>query len=217
MQNGTPIDEALLHRHADGDLSPAETAELDAQLADSPTARAQYDGILRLRRLMEASGAHMAAQVDSDRLFAAIEAGIEAEAAEAKAAAPAAQEAAHGGLRGLWESFVGGHAWMPAAGMLAAIGAALLTIYSPVDHTQLPSGGVEPPGDEAAALSADAPEAPAADTETGTETGATAQPPEPSAGSEVVQVDFGQSAGTVFEIALDDGSSTPVIWINDDE
>ena len=32
-----------------------------------------------------------------------------------------------------------------------------------------------------------------------------------------VEVDFGQNAGTVFEIALENGSSTPVVWINDDD
>src|SRR5688572_15770614 len=32
--------------------------------------------------------------------------------------------------------------------------------------------------------------------------------------SEIVQVDFGSNAGTVFEIALADGQSTPVVWIN---
>jgi hypothetical protein len=35
--------------------------------------------------------------------------------------------------------------------------------------------------------------------------------------SEVVEIDFGNNAGTVFEIALSDGSSTPVVWINDDD
>lgn len=35
--------------------------------------------------------------------------------------------------------------------------------------------------------------------------------------SEVVEIDFGNNAGTVFEIALADGSSTPVVWINDDD
>jgi hypothetical protein len=42
-------------------------------------------------------------------------------------------------------------------------------------------------------------------------------PPAPATGSsEIVQVDFGGNAGTVFEIALADGVSTPVVWINDD-
>jgi hypothetical protein len=41
--------------------------------------------------------------------------------------------------------------------------------------------------------------------------------PVPVLRSEIVQVDFGTNAGTVFEIALDAASSTPVVWINDEE
>jgi anti-sigma factor RsiW len=39
----------------------------------------------------------------------------------------------------------------------------------------------------------------------------------PQAHSEVVEVDFGSNAGTVFDIALSDGSSIPVVWIDDDD
>lgn len=35
--------------------------------------------------------------------------------------------------------------------------------------------------------------------------------------SEITRVDFGHNAGAVFAIAYDDGSSTPVVWIDDDE
>jgi anti-sigma factor RsiW len=35
--------------------------------------------------------------------------------------------------------------------------------------------------------------------------------------SEIVHVDFGTNAGTVFEIAMADGTSTPVVWINDED
>jgi anti-sigma factor RsiW len=34
--------------------------------------------------------------------------------------------------------------------------------------------------------------------------------------SEIVRVDFGDKAGTVFEVALAEGITTAVIWINDD-
>jgi hypothetical protein len=43
------------------------------------------------------------------------------------------------------------------------------------------------------------------------------EPTDGPAASEIVQVDFGSNTGTVFEIALADGASTPVIWINDEE
>jgi len=35
--------------------------------------------------------------------------------------------------------------------------------------------------------------------------------------SEIVEVDFGSNAGTVFDISLSDGSSSPVVWIDDDD
>jgi hypothetical protein len=35
--------------------------------------------------------------------------------------------------------------------------------------------------------------------------------------SEVVQVDFGTNAGQVFDIPMSDGSSIPVVWIDDDD
>jgi anti-sigma factor RsiW len=48
----------------------------------------------------------------------------------------------------------------------------------------------------------------------------TDEPYEVTAGeghSEVVEVDFGSNAGTVFDISLSDGSSSPVVWIDDDD
>jgi anti-sigma factor RsiW len=38
-----------------------------------------------------------------------------------------------------------------------------------------------------------------------------------TAHSEVVDVDFGPNAGTVFDISLSDGASIPVVWIDDDD
>jgi anti-sigma factor RsiW len=38
-----------------------------------------------------------------------------------------------------------------------------------------------------------------------------------AARSEITHVDFGGNAGTVFDIAFADGSSTPVVWINDED
>jgi hypothetical protein len=38
-----------------------------------------------------------------------------------------------------------------------------------------------------------------------------------SARSEVEEIDMGKHAGTVFDIKLPDGSSNPVVWIDDDD
>jgi len=83
--------------------------------------------------------------------------------------------------------------WMPMAGASVVAAAVLLTFYAPeASHeSAVVSGGSEP----AAVVTV-------------------AAAPAPS--SAVVQVDFGANSGTVFEIALAGGKSTPVVWINDD-
>jgi hypothetical protein len=39
----------------------------------------------------------------------------------------------------------------------------------------------------------------------------------PTGHSEIVDVDFGSNAGTVFDIPMSDGPSIPVVWIDDDD
>ena len=39
----------------------------------------------------------------------------------------------------------------------------------------------------------------------------------PVVASEIVQADFGVNTGTIFEVALAEGESTQVVWINEDE
>lgn len=83
--------------------------------------------------------------------------------------------------------------WMPMAGAGAVAAAVLLTVYAPGTGDDL---AVVPGGNVPAAVVPDVVEA--------------------GPNSEVVQVDFGTNSGTVFEIALAGGKSTPVVWINDD-
>jgi anti-sigma factor RsiW len=82
--------------------------------------------------------------------------------------------------------------WIPAAGTLAAAAALLLFLRG---APQQGAQGVVPGQDELGQ-------------------GATARIAVPN--SEVEQVDFGGKAGTVFEVALTEGVSTSVVWINDD-
>jgi putative zinc finger protein len=82
--------------------------------------------------------------------------------------------------------------WIPAAGAVAAAAALLLFLRGSPAHERTISGP-----DEAIA-------------------GERGLAGNPAANSEVEQVDFGANAGTVFEIALPEGISTPVVWINDD-
>ncbi len=79
--------------------------------------------------------------------------------------------------------------WMPAAGALAAAAALALMLRS----------GNSQPAPRAVANGADPVQARVA-----------------PGSSEVEQVDFGAKTGTVFEVAVADGVSTPVVWIDDD-
>ncbi len=83
-----------------------------------------------------------------------------------------------------------------AVAALAVAAAVLITVWRPGAATR--------------------PEAPSESTSLPTSKGTPEARPSASR-SEVVTVDFGSNAGTVFEISLSDGSSTPVVWINDDE
>lgn len=80
----------------------------------------------------------------------------------------------------------------PALGAVALAAAAMLMVYR--QDTPNPSRDTDDDGYEAATSNGDSP-----------------------GRSEVVDVDFGPNAGTVFDISLADGSSIPVVWINDDD
>jgi anti-sigma factor RsiW len=88
-----------------------------------------------------------------------------------------------------WRQF-----WMPAAGAIAAAAALLLFLRS-LPPKELPRASAPAGGESGQGLASRA----------------------TATNSEVEQVDFGGNAGTVFEIALADGISTPVVWIDDSE
>lgn len=203
------IDDELLNRYADGDLSASEAEAVKSTLSADAGAQSQYQAILQLRNMMDAAGREMALGAEPERMFAAIEAGIARDAAEAQQ--PASAEQAEPGF---WARLFDTRAWMPATGALAALSAVLLTIYSPVDPSD-----VVPPAPIGATDSQHPDESAATDDLATDETGDTAAAAVPTVivRSEIVEVDFGQNAGTVFEIALENGSSTPVVWINDDD
>lgn len=203
----------LLMRYFDGDLSEAEAANVAARLESDADMRAKHAALSNLNKAIGANTAQVSADVDFDALYARIETGI---AADAQQTAPAA-DAERAPAPGLFErlgQFLGGlveapgQLWVPAAGLAAATAVALV-----VSQSGTPSGGDQrsaPGGDETAKL----PEPPPA------RDNSDIPPPPPPvalASSEVVQVDFGDNTGTVFEIALAEGVSTPVVWINDEE
>jgi hypothetical protein len=201
-------DEALQQLH-DGALDAARLADVQQHLSSCESCAGRGAKLDRLQRLLRVSADEVSSGIDSDALFARISSGIEA----AREVAPARQEVASVGSSWLTRLFEQ-HRWAPAAGvMVAAAAAVLLTLYKPIEPEDaheavgLPSGGNNPPAEPGVAP-----------------TPAEPTPAEPTAGavvpgntrSEVVEVDFGTHTGTVFDIAMDDGTSTAVVWINDD-
>jgi anti-sigma factor RsiW len=177
---GHPSPEQL-ERYFDGELTPDEPTDLRAHLAGCAECSAQQAALARLRTLIAMTSEDDAQQLDSERMFAAIERGIAQEiSAPAVGAAPAHPKLAARApsrLRRLSNA-------APVLGALALAAAAMLMVYRPDGS----------PTD----INEDTYEA-------------------PEGHSEVVEVDFGSNAGTVFDIALSDGSSIPVVWIDDDD
>ena len=186
--NDQHVQEELLQQYFDGELAPASAAEISRHLEHCDPCSRRHRALLSLHDAIGRAAEESAKDVDFDALFARIEQGVREQPA------PGLAERTQVWWREQLDQRSRGR-WMPAAGALAAAAAVLLLVVR-----ALPT-----PGPEDITESAPAP----SETETApTETA--------SAGSEVVDVDFGESTGTVFEVALDDGNSTPVVWINDE-
>lgn len=203
-------DEALQQLH-DGALEGANLHSVQAHLASCESCAGRGAALDKLQRLIRISADEVSSGIDSDALFARISSGIEAEHGAAQAQQVAAND------QGSWVTrLFEHHRWVPAAGvMVAAAAAVLLTLYKPIEpedapeQVGLPAGGNAPSTDRAHAPS------PAEPKPVEPEPLAAAQVA-PNTRSEVVEVDFGSHSGTVFDVAMDDGTSTPVVWINDD-
>ena len=193
-------DEALQQLH-DGALDGADLHATQAHLASCESRAGRGAALGKLQRLIRISADEVSSGIDSDALFARISSGVEAERAAGQAQQIAAND------QGSWVTNLFAHRWVPAAGvMVAAAAAVLLTLYKPIEPedapelVNLPAGGnapSEPKPVEPDPLAA-------------------VQVAPSSVRSEVVEVDFGNHSGTVFDVAMDDGTSTPVVWINDD-
>lgn len=202
------VEEEALHRYFDGELTAAEAATVRGHLASCSECSARHQSLTTLRQLITMAAEDSTLDVDFDRAYAHIERAI-----GAQAHAPGLFERAVGWLKTTLAQRPE-QLWAPALGAAAA--AALIVVL-----------GRQTPDAEVAARLRPAPKVAVALGETG---GAPAEPAAPApakapalpaealamASSEVVQVDFGEHTGTVFEIAVADGVSTPVVWINDD-
>lgn len=189
------VNDELLQRHFDGDLERAQADELEAHLSGCVPCAARRRALARLANLVHSAALDSAKDVDFAAMFARIERGIDSAAPTAsEGEKPAARVIPMRKRSPIFSVFTA------ASAGLAVAAAVLLMVY---DSGTPGRPGAVPDGTMPAAAP----------------TGATAAAPQAAAPShsEVVQVDFGASTGTVFNIAMADGSSTSVVWINDDE
>ena len=198
------VQEDALNMHFDGELAPAEAASVQRHLATCPECTKRLSSLQRLREMIAMSAEQVASQVDFDAMFGRVEQGWKA------APSPGLLERVT-----LWVTESLQHnpvkVWAPVGGFAVAA-AVLMLVLSRSDgpgEGETARRGViaeerEPKRERMMVAETEKPKAKVID-------------PAESNASEVVQVDFGSNTGTVFEIALADGASTPVVWINDEE
>jgi anti-sigma factor RsiW len=184
--NDEHVEEELLQRYFDGELAAPRAEEIARHLESCPRCAERRRSLAELHRAIAMAATERGQGLDSEALFARIEQGVR------ERPAPSAVER----LSTRWRDFPEQRLrqiWVPAAGTLAAAAALLLFLRG--TPQQVPEGA-EPSrqnaGQDATATRTSIPN------------------------SEVEQVDFGGKAGTVFEVAVAEGISTSVVWINDD-
>ncbi len=186
------LDDELLQRHYDGDLDRTEAARADEHLQTCDACASKLAALTHLATLLASDAEHAAANADFAGMFERIEQNIARDAGQNSGAKVVSLEARRNKRPMAVASTL-------LAG-LAAAAAVVLMVYRPGGGNTIPDEPVAGGSPSGSAQTAPAPTA--------------ANAP---GHSEVVQADFGSNAGTVFDISLADGSSTPVVWINDDE
>ena len=184
--NGQHPTQELLQRYLDGELSSSQRAELRSHVAGCASCTRQETSRKRLQQLVAQTVTERADAIDLSSMFQNIEAGIAAEEAEQ-----------HGEVR--------------------SNGADGKPVVLPLNQKQ-PAKKVRRFSSAAPVLGAFALAAAVMLMVYRPENSMDADEIYETDGgrSEVTDVDFGSSAGTVFDISLSDGSSTPVVWIDDD-
>lgn len=202
------VQEEQLHRYFDGELRATDAETVRGHLASCEQCAARHTALSALQRMITTAAEHASLEVDFEHAFARIEREVRAESAPKPA--------------GLFERLTAWvqtalkerpeQIWAPALGAVAA--AALLLVLgrdSGGSQVATPTDPSVEPATEVAVAAGHGAEQGSAGSQpaTGLPEGALAM-----ASSEVVQVDFGDQTGTVFEVAVADGVSAPVVWIN---
>lgn len=184
------LSDELLQRHFDGDLDSVETADAREHLTECAECKTRFERLGRLQQLirMAAGDAASDAADVSDADWQGMYARIEDAAKQPDPeTAVAPVLQPNSAARAKWFR----PAVMSAAGAVAVAAAVLLTISRGPDVAPT-DGTYDDDSDGTLAVLE-------------------------SSHSEITHVDFGPNAGAVFDIAYDDGSSTPVVWIDDDD
>jgi len=188
----TELEDDLLQRYFDGDLSPLEERTVRARIEQDPSAKTRLRELEQLSAMLGSAAEDMGAGLDSAALFAGIEADLKRN-----------EQLGLGErlrvIAGEWSEHRRGA--LISIGSAAAIAAAaLLMVLTPAaDDTQTQARSAPPPREERKVRLAEA------------------EPTPPTVhGSQVEKVDFGKNTGTVFEVE-NQGVTTAVVWIADDE
>lgn len=188
----TELDDDLLQRYFDGDLSPLEERTVRARIEQDPSARRRLRELEQLSQMLGSAAKDMGAGLDSAALFAGIEADIKLN--EQSGFGERLQV-----IAGEWSEHRRGA--LISLGTAAAIAAAAMFVV------------LTPGADEADTQARSAP-APREERKVRV---AEAEPTAPVVhGSQVENVDFGRNTGTVFEVE-NQGVTTAVVWIADEE
>lgn len=187
--NGVHPSHDLLQRHHDGDLTGQEAAELHVHLGACDQCQAELASMGRLGQLLRRS----AAQDQLGYGRGVDEPDFTRMFAEIqKAVAEPAAQPASPKVVPLRPAGKSGPRWLqrtaPTMGALALAAAALLMVYR--SDSSSPQAELQDQHEEVVAS---------------------------VNRSEILKVEFGSNAGQVFDIPLADGSSVPVVWIDDDD
>lgn len=190
--NGAHPSHDLLQRHHDGDLTGQEAAELHVHLDACDQCQAELASLGRLGQLLRRSATedqlgYGSAAAEPD--FTRMFAEIQKAVAEPE---PIAEGATRPNVVPLRATKKAGPHWLqrtaPTMGALALAAAALLMVYR--SDSSSPQAELQDQREDVVAS---------------------------VNRSEIVKVEFGSNAGQVFDIPLADGSSVPVVWIDDDD
>jgi hypothetical protein len=213
-EQNAPLDEQRLHAYLDGELSPADRAEVDQLLARDAHARAYVDGLRLLGRAVVASSDDEAARVPEARfeqIWDEIERTLDRDLRlqKAPAAAPSVWERLRGVLRPLLVPTVA----------VAGVAAVAVVVVSSLDSRPSGPGGAPTANNEPVVASKQLP--PEAVPEDRPLAAVHDEPsvelPEHTGGpAHIKRIEWSGKAGRISEIE-GKRTTTTVIWISDDE